>query len=318
MPWNLSDAQLIASVLCPKFTAMASVVGSSLIIRDVILLRNYRSDDISTRDRLLAGMSVFDILSSSAWFLSSWPVPEDTPIGIWNVGNEQTCTAQGFFIQLGIGTVIYNACLAIYYLLVIRYGWKNQYIAKRVEPWMHFVAVVFALSTGVAGLALDLFNAAGYSCFIAAYPPSCTQSYKNKGPTNCMHGDNASIYQIAFWLAPACFVIFLLAVSMFLVYWKIRTIETGSFRFQSQPRRMQKRFALQAFMYVGAMFITWGPLMGLIIHREITSKPPNWWVSRSIRGMCESLLILLIKERVRDKDAMSCVASSRNITMINN
>jgi hypothetical protein len=46
--------------------------------------------------------------------------------------------------------------LALYYLLVIRYGWKNDYIANRIEPWMHFVAIGFAVSTGVAGLALDL------------------------------------------------------------------------------------------------------------------------------------------------------------------
>jgi hypothetical protein len=283
-----SDAQLVASALCPKFTAMASVVGSSLIVRHVILVRKNRSDEISTRHRLLAGMSVCDILSSSAWFLTSWPVPEDAPIGIWNVGNQQTCTAQGFFTQLGIGTVIYNACLAIYYLLVIRYGWKNEYIAKRVEPWMHFLAISFALSTGVVCLALDLFNPIGNRCFIAAYPPLCTQSYENKGPTNCIRGDNERIYRIAFWIAPACCVIVFLAVSMFLVYWKIRTIEAGSSHFRSQPRRMQKRFALQAFLYVGAMFITWGPIIGLVIHFEITSKLPNWWVSRSIRGRCES------------------------------
>jgi hypothetical protein len=308
MPMMPSDAQLMASVLCPKFTAIASVVGSSLIIRDIILLRKNRSDEISTRHRLLAGMSVCDILSSSAWFLTSWPVPEDTPFGLWNVGNQQTCTAQGFFTHLAIGTVIYNACLALYYLLVIRYGWKNKYIAKRIEPWMHFIAVGFALSTGVVGLALDLFNPFGYACAMTAYPPFCTQSYENKGPTNCIRGDNVRIYQIAFWLAPVCCVIVFLAVSMFLVYWKIRTIEAGSSHFQSQPRRMQKHFAMQAFLYVGAMFITWGPLIGMIIHWEITSEPPNWWVSRSIRGRCESFLT---KETVRGKDATSCVESCK-------
>jgi hypothetical protein len=306
MPWNPSDAQLIAMVLCPKFTAIASVVGSSLIIRDVILLRKKnRSDGSSTRHRLLAGMSVCDIISSSAWFLTSWPVPENMPKGVWNVGNEKTCAAQGFFIQLAIGTVIYNACLALYYLLVIRYWWKDDYITKRVEPWMHFVAVGFPLSTSVAGLALDLFNPLGgtANCFIASYPPFCTQSYENKGPTNCIHGDNARIYLVAFWIGPACFIIVWLAVSMFLVYLKIRTAERGSSHFQSQPGRLQQRFALQAFLYVGAMFITWGPITGVYIYREIANKPPKWWVSRSIRGRCEMF--------PHEGDAMSCEASSR-------
>jgi hypothetical protein len=295
MSWNPSDAQVMAGALCPKFTAIASVVGSSLIIRDVIQIRKNRSDSLSTRHRLLAGMSICDILSSSAWFLTSWPIPEEMPLGIWNVGTKLTCSAQGFFVQLATGTAIYNACLALYYLLVIRYGWKDAYIAKRVEPWMHFVAVGFALSTGVAGLALDIFNPIGYySCFIAAYPPLCIQSYKNKGPTDCIHGDNANIYQAAFWLVPACCIVVWLAVSMFLVYWKIRTTERGSSRFQSQPGRLQQRFALQAFLYVGAMLITWGPMLGVYIYREIASKPPDWWVSRSLQG----------------RDAMSCAASS--------
>jgi hypothetical protein len=264
-------------------------VGSSLIIRDIVLRRRNSSDGVSTRHRLLAGMSVCDILSSSAWSLTSWPVPEVVPTTVWNVGNRKTCTAQGFFIQWGIGTVTYNACLALYYLFVIRYGWKDEYISKYVEPWMHFIAVGVALSTSVAALALDLFNPVGCTCFIAAYPRSCTQSWENKGPTNCIHGDNAGIYQQAFWILPACCVVVFLAVSMFLVYWKIRTIESGSSHFQSQPGRMQQRFALQAFLYVGAMFITWGPLLGMFTSWWITRKTPHWWVSIGLQGWSEVL-----------------------------
>jgi hypothetical protein len=277
----ISDAQLMAMVLCPKFTAAASVVGSSLIIRDIILRRKNTPNGLSTRHRLLAGMGVCDIISSAAWFLTSWPVPEDLPFGLWNVGNRQTCSAQGFFIHLGIGTITYNACLALYYLLVIRYGYKNEYIAKRVEPWMHFVAVGFALSTGVASLALNIFNPIGfgYSCYITSPPPICAQHTGDRSPTDCIHGDHANIYLIAFWVGPACCIIAFLVVTLFLVYWKIRTVESSSSHFQSQPGRLQQRFALQAFMYVGAMLITWGPMIGAYIHREVASNPPKWWVS---------------------------------------
>jgi hypothetical protein len=287
MSWNPSDTQLMAAALCPKFTAMASVVGSSLIIRDVIRIRNSKSYPLSTRHRLLCGMSVCDIISSLALFLTSWPVPKETPRVFWNVGTKETCAAQGFFMQLSIGTVIYNACLALYYLLVIRYGWKDEYIAKRVEPWMHFIALAFTLCTGAAGLALDLFHPIGCICTITPYPSFCTQSYENKGPTNCIRGDNAHLYLVAFRFAPACCVMVWLAVSMFLVYWKIRTIESGSSHFQGQPGRMQQRFALQALMYVGAMFIAWGPRIGLLIYKRIANKFPNWWVSRSLQGRCK-------------------------------
>jgi hypothetical protein len=285
-----SDAQLMAAALCPKFTAIASVVGSSLIIRDIIIQKKNKSDAVSTRHRLLCGMSVCDILCSSALFLTSWPIPEDALSGmftVWNVGTTQTCSAQGFFTQFGSGTVLYNACLALYYLLVIRYGWKNEFIAKRVEPWMHLLAIGFPLMTGVVGLALELFNPVGNSCAITGYPIFCTQSYENKGPTNCIRGDNARFYQVAFWVGPVICVVVWLAVSMFLVYWKIRTTERGSSHFQGQPGRMQQRFAIQAFLYVGAMLLSWGPLLGMYIYEEVASKPINWWVSRSLQGRRE-------------------------------
>jgi hypothetical protein len=200
------------------------------------------------------------------------------------VGNTQTCSAQGFFVYFGVGTVLYNACLALYYLLVVRYGLKNEYIAKRVEPWMHLVAIGFALSIGIAGLALGLFNQTLHNCAISAYPRFCTQSYENKGPTTCIRGDNARFYKLAFWVVPVCCVMVWLAVSMFLIYWKIRTLERGSSHFQSQPGRMQRRFALQALLYVGAMLLAWGPLIGLYIYQEVAGKPINWWVSSLYRA----------------------------------
>ena len=196
-------------------------------------------------------MSVCDILPSSAWFLTAWPVPEDVTWTVWNVGNERTCIAQGFFFRgevLGRWLIMpvwpcTTCCImALYYLLVIRYGWKNEYISRHVEPWIHFVAVAFALSTNLAALALDFLNPDGWTCGLAAYPPYCTQSYENKGPTNCIHGDNARIYQVVFCLGLACCVMVFLSVAMFLVYCKIHAIESGS-RFQSQPGRMQQRFA---------------------------------------------------------------------------
>jgi hypothetical protein len=295
-----SDAQLMAGALCPKFTAFASIVGSSLIIRDVILLRKNNSDALSTRHRILCGMSVCDIFASLALFMTTWPIPQDALFGmftLWNVGTTQTCSAQGFFVQLAIGTALYNACLALYYLLVVRYGCQNEYIAKRVEPWMHFVAICFALMTGVVGLALGLFNPVGQSCAITAYPLYCTQSYENKGPTNCIRGDNARIYQLAFWFGPICCIVVWLAVSMFLVYWKIRTAERGSSPFQIQPGRLQQRFARQAFLYVGAMLMSWGPLIGLFIYQEIAGKPANWWVSRSLQGKREMFPWLMTAQK---------------------
>jgi hypothetical protein len=99
MSFNTNDAHVMAGALCPKFTAMASVVGSSLIIRDVFLRRKNRSDDLSTRHRLLAGMSVCDIMSSSALFLTSWPVPDDLPFWYFTVGPHRRVPPKAFLFN---------------------------------------------------------------------------------------------------------------------------------------------------------------------------------------------------------------------------
>ncbi len=159
----------------------------------------------SPRHRLLAGMSVCDLMASAAMFLTSWPIPKDYlwPTQ-WNIGNQATCTAQGFFSQMSLGTNAYSCCLAIYYLLTIRQGWSDEKISKRAEPIMHIVSFGFALGTGVSGLGLSLFNSNGLQCWIAPSPRGCIQSYEARRlglPTNpnpCQRGDNVDFYNMAF------------------------------------------------------------------------------------------------------------------------
>lgn len=53
----------------------------------------------------MVAMAVFDIVNSVGWAFSTLPIPEYDKYGDYtNIygakGNEATCTAQGFFIQL--------------------------------------------------------------------------------------------------------------------------------------------------------------------------------------------------------------------------
>ena len=67
------------------------------------------------------------------------------------VGTTQTCSAQAFFAQFSLSTVMYNASLAVYYVLVIVKKKKDSEIA-RIEPWLHANAIAWGLGTGIAGL----------------------------------------------------------------------------------------------------------------------------------------------------------------------
>jgi len=177
----------------------------------------------------MLSMSSSDFIVSGAWFCTTWPIPRDelqiddpSERLYGNVGNQQTCTAQAFFIQLGIVTPFYNAILALYYYLTIRREWKEEEFKCRVEYAGHFLSIAWGLGTAIAGLVMDLFNNSGVWCWIAPYPSGCGDG-PNQDP--CVRGENASTYRWAFYYGPLWVMIFLVALFMSLVYAYVRGLD---------------------------------------------------------------------------------------------
>ena len=119
--------------------------GSLFIIYDA-------SKDIQRRSKLvnqlLITLSVFDVIGSLAYALTTLPIPETDYI-YGSKGNENTCTAQGFFIQIGTIACFLNVSLSFYYMLTVVYGWsEDRCKANRVfffvPPIM--VGLVFAFA----------------------------------------------------------------------------------------------------------------------------------------------------------------------------
>ena len=287
-------AQQKAVAIAPKFTAFASAVGSAVTC--FLILRRGSGSSSSgskkrTYHRLVLGMSMCDFSASVAWFFTTWPIPQGTPGVYAAVGTQQTCSAQAFFAQFSLSTVMYNATLCVYYVLVIVKGWKDEDIVK-IEPFLHGHAIAWGLGTGLASLALTLFNQVGWDCWISAAPLGCQESWNSPdGTTTCVRGDNGSLYQWAFYYAPLWFVIVLVSGLMYWVYhtvkaqekamdkYKVSAVGTssgndngneddeigGSSRKPGQLRRQPsvaqlsnyKRIQKQAFFYVGAFFVTW-------------------------------------------------------------
>ena len=80
--------------------------------------------------QLLSTLSLFDIMGSTAYALTTLPTPAlDELYGA--KGNEQTCKAQGFFIQIGTIACFLNVSLALYYLLTIKYGWTEERLKRK-------------------------------------------------------------------------------------------------------------------------------------------------------------------------------------------
>jgi hypothetical protein len=93
-------------------------------------------------------------------------------------GNDASCTAQAFFIQIGTIAGYMNVSLAFYYLLQIKYGWNERRL-KSLRGWFFAVPTCIGLAFAFAGetthvlISLPSDLSAEYSSF-QAYPITVT------------------------------------------------------------------------------------------------------------------------------------------------
>ncbi|KAL7545981.1 hypothetical protein ACHAWF_009330, partial [Thalassiosira exigua] len=136
-----------ALVWVPRVTAILSGLGSSFVLFDVMRAR--RNWD-SLFHQLMVQMALFDIIGSAAFAFTSLPIPS-----IYYVqgarGNAATCTAQGFFIQLGTIACFTNVSLAFYYFFIIQRGWSETQL-KKIRPWLFLCPVAIGMAFAFAGI----------------------------------------------------------------------------------------------------------------------------------------------------------------------
>eukprot|EP00512_Aurantiochytrium_limacinum_P001342 CAMPEP_0171491810 /NCGR_PEP_ID=MMETSP0958-20121227/4062_1 /TAXON_ID=87120 /ORGANISM="Aurantiochytrium limacinum, Strain ATCCMYA-1381" /LENGTH=706 /DNA_ID=CAMNT_0012025261 /DNA_START=521 /DNA_END=2641 /DNA_ORIENTATION=+ len=256
-------AQQKAIAFTPKATGALSLVGSVFIFAS-ILKRLKSGEEMRQYHRILVMMSIFDFLGSAWFFASSWPMPEGTSNVYAAMGTPTTCTVQGFFLQFNLAVPFYYTFLSINYVLTIRYEWREGHL-RSIEPYMHAVAILFPLATAIAAIPLDQYNAAGQWCWIARYPLDCTSTaYATTAtPASCERGDNAAIYQWAFFYAPLWALMISALVCMTLVYLHVWRQEKRVSRYLVQTRSgrasftKSKRVAVQGALYVACFYITW-------------------------------------------------------------
>ena len=95
---------------------------------------------------------VFLIMYSYSWLscrFTSAPIPTEYYYQ-GSIGNDATCTAQGFFIQVGTVAAYCNVSLAFYYYLLITKGMNDS----RIRPfrlWFFICPIVLGMAFAFAG-----------------------------------------------------------------------------------------------------------------------------------------------------------------------
>jgi len=172
-----------------------------------------------------------------------------------------TCAAIGFFTQGGrLASVLYNSTLTLYYILLIRCGWKESRIKKAAEPYLHIVPLLLGWTTAIVGVATRSFNITPTGCDFASYPPGC---FGSERCTRARYGEEFLKY---FFIFPLWAVWVFLIVGMILIYMKIRAIEDNTNRHNTAlsiaqaRRRRTTRISMISFVSsVGTRFSSQSP-----------------------------------------------------------
>ncbi|KAL7517032.1 hypothetical protein ACHAWX_001992 [Stephanocyclus meneghinianus] len=270
MSSSLVTPQSKTLALLPKFTGFFSLVGSTFIFQD-ILCHGTPSPTKRVFHRVMLGLSISDGIASVVNILSTWPIPKGTPGVYLASGTTATCTAQGFFNELGnLAAPLYNVSLCVYFVRKICDGLTEDDIRSKDEKFMLSAPAVIAATIAVLGLVFDLYNNSGWLCWFAENPPGCAKSVN----TDCIRGEHAEtfrwIHQAFVWTA-ICFI----GYQMYSIYRYVKVQERNQYVEATDEDGRQrgtnaKKVAIQAALFVGALYLTWFFTTVARIYQNIT------------------------------------------------
>lgn len=215
----LNASQIAALAILPKISSPLSFFGSSAILAECFYFDRSRLQRV--HHRILCLMAGVDLLESLWNFVGAWAVPKDSAEEFAK-GNDMTCKAQGFFLQLSLASVTLNVFISWYYLLVIRYSWSEEKIKAKAEPWFYGVSLLLGFGTSIAGLALNLYHPDGRSwCYIV--PPTDDPDTINL----------FKLYRWVFFWGPIFVCSLMIVVNTMLLIVTVRNIEKASMKYLS-------------------------------------------------------------------------------------
>lgn len=278
---TISERKVLA--IMPHFSAGISFVCSFALVQGILRDPKKRKQVYS---QFILFASIYDLLVSIAYFMGTWPIPPDPEKDIqFTVGNYATCNAQGFFIQIGIGSIVYYVGLALYYLLVLKYRWSEDRLAIVLKV-THCVSWTLSLGTSIAALFLGLFNEAALWCWISSFPSGCANT--RSGDAECERGDHAWVYRWAFYYSPLWFSIIMITILTGMTTYSVVHSERKSRKWRQGgvradgtydvARSTSHKVFVQNLHYVLAFYVTW-TFPTLLRVKDTMGDPIKFWLS---------------------------------------
>ena len=216
----------------PKAPALLSIMASAFIIQDILKNELKRR---KTTNQIMIGLSVADIGYALAHFIGTWAVVKGQVWG--SMGTIGTCEAQGY-LHLGffhIGS-FYNAALAITYVLMVRFGWKEDSFRRyKITHVLLVVPVILGNVVAIPNFPRENFNYTGqWLCSGGPWPVGCDDDQ-----VPCLRGEsmadmfsNTECFVMCFWLAVICATI--IFISMLILYRTVLANERAMDKYQFQ------------------------------------------------------------------------------------
>ena len=154
-----SEAQQTAIDVAPRITGTLSIVGSACIINELLRLRKGGHQKLSVYHRLVFALCAMDFFGSLGFFMSNWLT---NPPALGDVGNDTTCSFQGWLLQFNLASPFWNGVCLNYQLRIIN-EWRESSVAH-LEVFMHTVAWGFPLITSFVALGLDYYRGGAIRC----------------------------------------------------------------------------------------------------------------------------------------------------------
>jgi hypothetical protein len=246
-----SIPQQITLVFTSLISGLVSLLASLTIIYIIWTGRHEKLKFVY--HRILFALSLIDCVASLNFAFGFLLVPEGI---FWGAhGNTASCDASGFLNTFFASQIPYNFGLALYYLLIVRYGKTQEFVARYVEPYIHILSLSIPMGITFWALFTSSFNPLpffGGWCAIAKYPPLCDAEV---GECSRGYSSRAASVAMLFGVMLPSFVG--IAIIMVMIIRHVRGRIAAVVRYRTRPRLDQtaRQTVAQSLLYIVASLL---------------------------------------------------------------